>query len=52
VMARIGSWIPADTSPSMRTSEPASDQSAECLQNVCWGLRKPATVTTIELVEA
>ena len=51
-MARIGSWIPGDTSQSMRTSEPASERSAECLQNVCWGLRKPATVTTIELVEA
>jgi len=52
VTARIGSWIPADTSPSMRTSEPASDRSAECPENVCWGPRKPATVNTIELVEA
>ena len=37
--------------PSRRTSETATDRSAECLENVCWRLRKPVTVITIELVE-
>jgi hypothetical protein len=31
VMARVGSWIAADTSPSLRSSEMVSDRSAECL---------------------
>jgi hypothetical protein len=50
-MLRIGSMIAADTSPSMRTRETASDRSVEWLENVCWRLRKPVTVNTIELTE-
>lgn len=48
---RIGSRIAADTSPSMRTRGTGSDRSAECLENVCWRLRKAVTVNMIELVE-